>query len=82
MVDIVTAEQAGMVPDFGGPDVRDFKGGATSWLRLRKPGKRLVNLWLPFKFSRQSAAGRLLCPQHRNGTITFEQYLAMRYSVT
>ena len=79
LVEVVTGEPAGMLPDFGGPEVRDFKSLATSWLEIRKPGKRLVNLWLPFKFSRQLAAGRLLSPEHRDGTITFEQYLAKRY---
>ena len=80
LVEVVTAQPAGMLPDFGGPEVRDFKSLATSWLASRKPQKRLVNLWLPFKFSRQVAAGRLLCPDHRDGTITFEQYLARRYA--
>jgi uncharacterized protein YbjT (DUF2867 family) len=79
LVEVVTAEPAGMMPDFGGPDVRDFKSLAVSWLAKRKPDKRLVNLWLPFKFSRQFESGRLLCPEHRDGTITFEQYLARRY---
>jgi uncharacterized protein YbjT (DUF2867 family) len=79
LVQVVTAEPAGMLPDFGGPEVRDFKSLATSWLAVRKPDKRLVNLWLPFKFSRQFAAGRLLCPDHCDGTVTFEQYLARRY---
>lgn len=79
LVEVVTAEPAGMLPDFGGPEVRDFKSIATSWLAARKPGKRLVNLWLPFRFSRQVAEGRLLCPDHRDGTITFEQYLARKY---
>jgi uncharacterized protein YbjT (DUF2867 family) len=79
LVDVVTAEPAGMLPDFGGPEARDFKSLAASWLALRKPDKRLVNLWLPFKFSRQFAAGRLLCPEHMDGTITFEQYLARKY---
>lgn len=82
LVDIVTAEPAGMHLDFGGPEVRDFKGLANSWLKIRKLDKRLFNLWLPFKFSRQWSAGSLVCPEHRNGTITFEQYLARRYSVT
>lgn len=79
LVEVVTAEPAGMLPDFGGPEVRDFKSLAKSWLAVRKPDKRLVNLWLPFKFSSQFAAGRLLCPDHRDGTVTFEQYLARRY---
>ncbi len=79
LVEVATAEPAGMLQDFGGPEVRDFKSLATSWLKIRKPNKRLINLWLPFKFSRAWTDGRLLCPQHRDGTITFEQYLARKY---
>jgi hypothetical protein len=41
--------------------------------------KLLVDLHLPFKFSRQFAEGRLLCPDHKDGTITFEQYLERKY---
>src|SRR5438445_886214 len=79
LVEVVEAEPAGVLPDFGGPEVRDLKSLAELWLRIRKPDKRLVNLWLPFKFSRQFESGRLLCPDHRDGNITFEQYLARRY---
>ena len=82
LVHVVTAKPAGMLPNFGGPEVRDFKSLATSWLRIRKPDKRLVNLPLPFAFSRQFAAGRLLSPENRDGTVTFEQYLARRYPAT
>jgi hypothetical protein len=52
---------------------------AESWLKARKLSKRLINLPLPLKFSRQFAEGRLLCPDHMDGKITFEQYLAARY---
>jgi hypothetical protein len=31
------------------------------------------------RFSRQFAEGRLLTPDHRDGKITFEQYLAEKY---
>lgn len=79
LVEIVSGKPAGMLPDFGGPEVRDFKSIAESWLKARKMNKRIVNLWLPFKFSRQFAQGRLLCPDHKDGTITFEQYLERRY---
>jgi len=34
---------------------------------------------LPMKFSRYFAEGRLLAPEHRNGTITFEQCIERRY---
>lgn len=79
LAEAVLHEPRGMLPDFGGPEVCDFKSLAQSWLAARKSGKRLVNLWLPFKFSRQFAEGRLLCPEHKDGTITFEQYLAEKY---
>ena len=82
LVNVATGKPAGMLPDFGGPEVRDFKSLATSWLAVRRPNKRLVNLWLPFKFSRQFSAGAVLTPEHRDGTITFEQYLARRYPKT
>jgi len=77
---IATGEPRGMLPEFGGPEVRDFKSLAVSWLKARDSGKRLVNLPLPFKFSRQFGEGRLLCPDHRDGTTTFEQYLERRYA--
>ncbi len=80
LVDIATqAKPAGLLPDFGGPEPRDFKSLATSWLAARRPDKRLVNLPMPFKFSRQFSAGAVLAREHRDGTITFEQYLARRY---
>jgi uncharacterized protein YbjT (DUF2867 family) len=79
LVEVVMNEPAGMLPDFGGPEARDFKGVAESWLKARKSNKRLINLPLPFKFSRQFADGLLLCPDHKDGKITFEQYLQVKY---
>lgn len=79
VADVATREPAGMLPDFGGPEIKDFKSIAASWLKARRLNKRLVNLWLPFKFSREFAKGKLLCPDHKDGTITFEQYLDRRY---
>jgi uncharacterized protein YbjT (DUF2867 family) len=79
LVAVVTGEPRGLLADFGGPEVRDFKSLAESWLKARKSEKRLVNLWLPLKFSRQFREGRLLCPEHTDGTTTFEQYLGRRY---
>lgn len=79
LVDVVRNGPAGLLPDFGGPEIRDFQGIARSWLAATRSHRRLVNLPLPLKFSRQFAEGRLLAPEHRDGTITFEQFLADRY---
>jgi len=80
VVDAVLKEPAGMLPDFGGPEVRDLKSIARSWLDARKRHRRLVNLGLPFKFSRQFAGGMLTCPDHQDGKITFDDYLQEKYS--
>jgi uncharacterized protein YbjT (DUF2867 family) len=79
LVEVVAGEPAGRLPDFGGPEVRDLKSLAVSWLAARRLKRRLVNLRLPIKAARQVAAGGLLCPDHADGKITFEQYLARRY---
>ncbi|TMC81753.1 MAG: SDR family oxidoreductase [Chloroflexi bacterium] len=80
VVDVVLQEPAGMLPDFGGPEVRDFESIAESWLKARKRNRRLINLKLPFRFSRQFAEGILTCPDHKDGKITFDQYLQEKYA--
>jgi uncharacterized protein YbjT (DUF2867 family) len=79
LVDVTAGRPAGRLPDFGGPQIRTFKSLAESWLKARQLNKRLVNLTLPVKFSRQVAEGRLLCPAQMEGKTTFEQYLVRRY---
>jgi uncharacterized protein YbjT (DUF2867 family) len=80
LVEAVTGEPAGTLPDFGGPEVRNLKSLADAWLKARRSNRRLFNLPLPFSFSRQFSEGRLLCPDHRDGTTTFEQYLQRQYA--
>jgi uncharacterized protein YbjT (DUF2867 family) len=79
LTEVVTGEPGGLLPNFGGPDVWTFEAMATTWLKARRLNKRLVNLSLPFKFSRQFAEGRLLCPENKDGRITFDQYLVRKY---
>ncbi|HSS62159.1 MAG TPA: NAD(P)H-binding protein [Candidatus Limnocylindrales bacterium] len=82
VVDGVLAEPAGLLADFGGPEVRTFTSLAEAWLNARKDTRRIVNLPLPFKFSRQIAEGKLITPDHKEGTVTFEEYLADRYPLS
>ena len=82
LAELVVRPPAGMLPDFGGPEVRDFKSIAESWRRAKGIAKPMLYLPLPFKASRQFAAGHLLCPDHRDGKITFEQYLQRKYDLT
>ena len=82
VVDVALGKPAGMLADFGGPEVHDFKSIAQSLLKARGSRRRLVNLRLPLKGSRQVTRGGLLCPDHMDGTITFDQYLAERYPLS
>lgn len=82
VVRVVLGKPAGMLPDFGGPEVRDFKSIAEAWLLARKDRRRLMNLPMPFKFSRQFAAGLVTCPEHKDGVVTFDQYLAETYPLS
>jgi uncharacterized protein YbjT (DUF2867 family) len=79
IVDVVLHEPQQTVADFGGPEVRDFKSLAESWLAARHQRRKLVNFKLPTKFSRQWSEGKLLTPDHKDGKTTFEQYLAEKY---
>ena len=78
-VEVALSRPGGMLPDFGGPEVRTFESIGRAWLSATRSGRRLLNMPVPTKSSRQFAAGRLLAPEHRDGKITFEQYLARRY---
>jgi uncharacterized protein YbjT (DUF2867 family) len=79
LAELAVGPPGGMLPDFGGPEVRDFKSLAQSWCRARGIRKPMIDLPLPFQASRRFSAGSLLCPDHRDGRITFEQYLERRY---
>jgi uncharacterized protein YbjT (DUF2867 family) len=70
---------AGRLPDFGGPEVRTLRDLAGSWLRARGTRRAIIEVPVPLKASRQVAAGALLCPDHLDGRVTFEQHLARRH---
>jgi uncharacterized protein YbjT (DUF2867 family) len=82
VVDIVIGEPGGLLPDFGGPEIRDMKALAQSWLTARQDVRRMIDLRLPLKLSRQIAPGRLTSPEHKSGRVTFEQHLAERYPLS
>ncbi|HET9781344.1 MAG TPA: NAD(P)H-binding protein [Candidatus Dormibacteraeota bacterium] len=82
LVEVVLGEPQGMLEDFGGPEVRTFRSIGEAWLAARKERRRLVNMSIPFKFSKQMADGKLLAPGHTQGKVTFDQYLAERYPLS
>jgi uncharacterized protein YbjT (DUF2867 family) len=79
LTEVVLDQPAGMLPDFGGPEIHDFKSFAQLWLAARKSNRRIARLPVPFKLSRQIAQGGLLCPDHKDGKVTFADHLAQKY---
>jgi uncharacterized protein YbjT (DUF2867 family) len=79
LVEIALHTPTNTTEDFGGPEVRDLKSLTEAWLAAREEKRRLVNLNIPLAFSAQIAGGGLLCPDHTEGKITFDDYLAERY---
>lgn len=78
LVQVVLGEPQGMLEDFGGPEVRDFKSIAEAWLVARKENRMLINLPMPFRFSKQFAEGKLTT-EHMSGKLDFDGYLAETY---
>ena len=81
VVQVALGEPSALLDDFGGPEIRDLKSLAESWLAAHHDHRRLVNLRLPFRFSKQWTIGNLTTPEHRDGKITFDEYVAERYAV-
>lgn len=63
-------------PDFGGPEVREVSDLARSYLAMVGKRRAIMPVWLPGSTLRAYRAGGNLTPEHADGTITFEQYLA------
>ncbi|HEX2190166.1 MAG TPA: NAD(P)H-binding protein [Longimicrobiaceae bacterium] len=79
LVEAAAAPPAGMLPDMGGPGVRALDDLARAWLDARGRRAWLARLPVPGAMSRGLAAGALLSPDHRDGRVTWEQYLDRTY---
>ncbi|WP_406632143.1 SDR family oxidoreductase [Amycolatopsis sp. WGS_07] len=76
LVELAGGEPQGRVADFGGPEVRTTADLARALLAASGKDKRLVSVPVPGRIARGYAAGANLAPEHADGVVTFEQYLA------
>lgn len=70
----------GRVPDMGGPQIRTATDLGRSYLRAVGRRRPVVAVPLPGRAMRDFRAGHHLAPDHRDGRITFEEFLAARGS--
>jgi uncharacterized protein YbjT (DUF2867 family) len=76
LVELSLAGPAGRVPDLGGPQIRRLRDLAALWRTAAGRRPVLLPLVLPGKAFRAFSAGLHLAPEHADGTVTFEQFLA------
>ncbi len=72
---LLDAEPAGLAPDFGGPEILTARQMLDEW-RAQRGGPRVVaNLRWRGSTYRGFVQGRNTCPDHRDGRLTWAQYL-------
>ncbi len=75
---LVAGPPLGRAPDLGGPEVRSMAELARVWLDARGTPRRTVAVRLPGRIARGYRDGGHLAPEHAEGRITFEEFLAAR----
>lgn len=76
LAEIVAGPPLGRAADLGGPEVRSMADFARTWLRATGRRRPVVPLRLPGAIARGYRAGAHLTPEHADGVVTFEQFLA------
>jgi uncharacterized protein YbjT (DUF2867 family) len=74
----VLDDPAGRAPDFGGPEILSAAELAQAVAEASARRRRIVPLKVPGETFRAYADGGHLAPGHRDGEITFREYLAER----
>lgn len=76
LAELAGAPPAGRVPDMGGPQVRAAADLARAYARSRSSHRPVVSVPMPGAGVRGFREGGHLAPEHTDGRITFEQFLA------
>jgi uncharacterized protein YbjT (DUF2867 family) len=76
IVELVGGGAVGRAADMGGPEVRDADDLARTWLSARGKRRPVLRVPVPGRIGRAFRAGAQLAPDHADGTITWEQWLA------
>ncbi|MEC4015514.1 SDR family oxidoreductase [Streptomyces sp. H27-D2] len=80
LAEAALGEPAGRVPEMGGPQVRDAGDLARAYLRAAGRRRALLPVRLPGKAFAGFRAGAHLPPDRAVGRVTFEEFLAERFS--
>jgi uncharacterized protein YbjT (DUF2867 family) len=78
IAELALGAPAGRVEDMGGPQVRDIADLARQYTQAAGRRRVFVPLPIPGATGRALKEGRHLAPEHRQGKITFEEFLTTR----
>jgi len=76
MAGLVQGPPSQHVPEMGGPEALSFAEIARKYYKAVGKRRVVIELPLPGKSARAFAAGYNLAPEHRDGRITWDEYLA------
>jgi uncharacterized protein YbjT (DUF2867 family) len=76
LAELATGTPAGRAPDLGGPQVRSMADLARTWAGATGRRRGVLPVRLPGGLARAVRDGGLLTPDHADGRITFEEFLA------
>jgi uncharacterized protein YbjT (DUF2867 family) len=76
LVSLVESGASGAAPDMGGPEVRGVDDLARAWLQARESTRRVRTFPIAGRVARAFKAGANLCPEHADGTVTWDAWLA------
>jgi len=81
LTDLVDGPAQGRASDLGGPEIRPMADLARAWLAASGRRRVVVPVRLPGAIARGYRDGAHLTPEHADGVVTFEQFLAARAEV-
>ena len=79
LADIAVGAPLGRAEDMGGPEVLDTPEAAKQYADAAGKQRTVMPLWMPGKVGRAFRDGVCLAPEHRAGTMTWADFLALRF---
>jgi uncharacterized protein YbjT (DUF2867 family) len=80
LTELVAAGPSGRAQDFGGPEIHDVRELAREWLQVRGLRRPVLHLPLPGKAAYAVRRGLLTNPDHRQGKITWSEWVQRKYA--
>lgn len=79
LAELAVGAPRGRAADLGGPEVITGPEAAKQYAEAAGKQRTIVPLWMPGKMGRAFREGVHLAPEHRSGTMTWAEYLALRF---